>query len=293
MNEDARHDDLVARIRAVAADAERRVDERPSQLWSEVASAGVGDLLSMGRSLARDLVRLTRGGPDEAIVARSEEIRTSMETPAERPLPAPATADQLAAAERHFGVALPPLLRRLYLEVANGGFGPGPGLLGVSGGWRSVKGRSMEQLYDEMLEAREENRRWLWPPALIPIIDYDGSFAAVDASTPDGRVVEFDFEELDEEGRDGGWSRAFQDKADSLEAWLEAWVGSRSTADGRDARHPDPAAAPGSVPEVTRVYWASLTPAQRAEHGLPETGWGRALFGDAWGDDPRDGSGEA
>jgi hypothetical protein len=214
-----------------------------------------------------------------------------METPAERPLPEPATEDQVAAAERHFGVALPPLLRRLYLEVANGGFGPGPGLLGVSGGWRSVKGRSMEQLYDEMLEARQEHRRWIWPPSLIPIVDYDGPFAAVDASTPDGRIVEFDFEELDGEGRDGGWSRAFQDKADSLEAWFEAWVGSRTAAEQREARRADEPAVPSSVPEVTRAYWASMTPAQRAEHGLPETGWGGALFGDAWGDDPRDGSG--
>jgi hypothetical protein len=293
MTDGTRHDDLVARIRALAADPERRVDERPSQLWSEVASAGVGDLLSMGRSLARDLLRLTRSGPDDSIVARSEEIRRSMETPAERALPAPATTDQVAAAERRFGVALPPLLRRLYLEVANGGFGPGPGLLGVSGGWRSIKGRSMEQLYDEMLEAREENRRWIWPPALIPIVDYDGPFAAIDASTPEGRVVEFDFEELDGEGRDGGWSSAFQEQAVSLEAWLQAWVGSRADAVQREARRPDPAAAPSSVPEVTRAYWASMTPAQRAEHGLPETGWGRALFGDAWGDDPRDGSGGA
>jgi hypothetical protein len=45
-----------------------------------------------------------------------------------------------------------------------------------------------------------------------------------------------------------------------------------------------------SVPEVTRAYWLSMTPEQRAEHGLPEKGWGRVLFGDAWGDDPRDGS---
>jgi len=42
------------------------------------------------------------------------------------------------------------------------------------------------------------------------------------------------------------------------------------------------------VPEVTRAYWASMTPEQRAGYGLPDTGWGRVLFGDAWGDDPRD-----
>ena len=44
-----------------------------------------------------------------------------------------------------------------------------------------------------------------------------------------------------------------------------------------------------TIPEATRAYWADMTPEQRAGYGLPETGWGKALFGDAWADDPRDG----
>ncbi|WP_319461487.1 hypothetical protein [Micromonospora sp. RTP1Z1] len=36
--------------------------------------------------------------------------------------------------EKLSGIALPPLLRRLYLQVGNGGFGPGYGLLGLRGG---------------------------------------------------------------------------------------------------------------------------------------------------------------
>lgn len=292
MLDDARHDDLIARIRDRAADPERRVEERPSQLWSEVTSASLGGLASMGRSLVQDLFRLSRRGADDEIVARAERLRERMETPADRPLPPPATEAQVAAAEGRYGIAFPPLLRRLYLEVANGGFGPGSGLLGVSGGARSVKGRSMEQLYDTMLEARQEHPRWIWPPALIPIVDDDGSFVAVDASTPEARVVAFDFEALDEEGGDGGWSRAFEEKAASLEAWLEGWVGSQTAAERWAAREAEIVATMTTVPEVTRQYWASMTPEQRAEHGLPEKGWGRALFGDAWGDDPRDGSGD-
>ncbi|HSK51460.1 MAG TPA: SMI1/KNR4 family protein [Clostridia bacterium] len=292
MLDDARYDDLIARIRDRAADPERRVDERPSQLWSEMTAASLGGLASMGRSLVQDLFRLSRRGADDEIVARAERLRERMETPADRPLPPPATEAQVAAAEGRYGIAFPPLLRRLYLEVANGGFGPGSGLLGVSGGARSVKGRSMEQLYETMLEARQEHRGWIWPPALIPIVDDDGSFIAVDASTPETRVIEFDFEALDEEGGDGGWSRAFEEKAASLEAWLEGWVGSQSAAERWAAREAEVVATMTTVPEVTRQYWASMTPGQRAEHGLPEKGWGRALFGDAWGDDPRDGSGD-
>lgn len=48
---------------------------------------------------------------------------------------APATEEQLRESEQTLGYALPPLLRLLYLQIANGGFGPGYGLFGVSGGF--------------------------------------------------------------------------------------------------------------------------------------------------------------
>lgn len=46
-------------------------------------------------------------------------------------LTAPASAMAVVDAERALGFSLPPLLRRLYLEVANGEMGPGDGILGV------------------------------------------------------------------------------------------------------------------------------------------------------------------
>ncbi|MEV6371357.1 hypothetical protein AB0L86_31195 [Micromonospora musae] len=43
-------------------------------------------------------------------------------------LPPPASPEAVSDAEKVIGYPLPRLLRRLYLEVANGGFGPqGPG----------------------------------------------------------------------------------------------------------------------------------------------------------------------
>jgi hypothetical protein len=42
----------------------------------------------------------------------------------------PATEDMLASTESNLGFALNTFLKRIYLEVANGGFGPGYGLLG-------------------------------------------------------------------------------------------------------------------------------------------------------------------
>lgn len=49
-------------------------------------------------------------------------------------LPTPAAPASVADAERTIGFSLPPLLWRLYLEVADGGFGPAEGILGVRGG---------------------------------------------------------------------------------------------------------------------------------------------------------------
>jgi hypothetical protein len=43
----------------------------------------------------------------------------------------PATVAEVDAAEVALGFAIPPLLRRLYTEVGNGGFGPNYGLEGV------------------------------------------------------------------------------------------------------------------------------------------------------------------
>lgn len=52
------------------------------------------------------------------------------------PLPPlrPAPSAAVAQAESLAGRPLPPLLRRLYLQVGNGGFGPGYGILGLRGG---------------------------------------------------------------------------------------------------------------------------------------------------------------
>ncbi len=49
----------------------------------------------------------------------------------------PAKEEQLAATEALLGFPLPPLLRNIYAEFANGGFGPGAGIRGALGGYGS------------------------------------------------------------------------------------------------------------------------------------------------------------
>lgn len=47
----------------------------------------------------------------------------------------PATEDQIRETEQQLGFPLPSLLRLLYTEIANGGFGPGFGIAGTPGGF--------------------------------------------------------------------------------------------------------------------------------------------------------------
>ncbi|MEV5172160.1 SMI1/KNR4 family protein [Streptomyces flaveolus] len=64
-------------------------------------------------------------------------------------LPPPATPEAVVAAEEVIGFPLPPLLRRLYVEVANGGFGPDEGVLGVSGGAAQGNFADIAELYQD------------------------------------------------------------------------------------------------------------------------------------------------
>lgn len=278
------HDRLIERLRERIADPERRLDSTTDELSASIAGLGIADLFSIGRSTARDLRLLLDHGASGESSAKADDIERRLKTPAQRPLPERATPATIAAAEASLGFSLPALLRRVYLDVANGGFGPGFGIVGVRGGWTTDRGNTIEDLYEEMSDSTTEDPRWVWPVALVPFVDRGGSFVCVDATTPEGRIAEWDPDELDGRGRDGGWTRSFREVATSLEAWLDAWL---------EVPPPAPAAGPSAealseIPEVTRQYWASMSAEQLAEYGLPATGWGRVLFGDAWGDDPRD-----
>jgi hypothetical protein len=56
------------------------------------------------------------------------------------PLPPPANLDEVEETETLLKHPIPSALRRCYLEVANGGFGPGLGILGINSGWTDDRG---------------------------------------------------------------------------------------------------------------------------------------------------------
>lgn len=132
---------------------------------------------------------------------------TRTDHPSERhhEMPAPATSDEIRTAEAQLGFLLHPFHRRLFEEVADGGFGPGDGLVGVEGG-RDAHGRSLIELRD-MLWLDE---RTPLPAGMVPLCDWgDAIWSCLDTRTE--HVLT-----LDESG--------LTDTGQSFQSWLADWV---------------------------------------------------------------------
>lgn len=229
----------------------------------------LGQLFGQLRQAQADLGRIVAANqasiPDPALTAKAEEIGVAMSTPVEAPLPSPATADALDGAEARLGFALPPALRQLYGEVADGGFGPGTGLL------------SIDRVVNRFLEVQDEVPRNLrWPDRLLPLVDDQSTLDCLDATSPSGEMITWDPDGLSDRASEKAWRRSFEAAAPSLEAWLDRWLSSRSPDEAlQDVMQK---AMVDSVRQ-SRAYFAAMTPEQRAEYGLPEVGWERQIGG--------------
>jgi hypothetical protein len=135
-------------------------------------------------------------------------------------VPPPCTMADVEEAEQQLGRPLPDLLRRLYTEVSNGGFGPG--VLGLKGGWFDESGNTLVENYFAIQEGLEDIGEW--PDGLLPLCD--PQLAVTICHHPDGHIVEIDFDEVDfDEGE--GWDEAFTDKYPDIETWFRAWLNER------------------------------------------------------------------
>lgn len=223
-----RLDALVARVRARADDSGRRLDLRPSEFSAWVETLDTDQLLDAAAAAQAQLARLAEQGPlaaaDPDAQALVAQLASAMARPDDRPLPSPATLDELAAAEASIGVALPVLLGRLYVEVANGGFGPGYGIVGVAGGWTD-RGDTLVDLTRSFRRGSPFDA-WAWPTGLLPICHLgDGMYACVDTTRPGAPVVVWDPSGPDEDSEDDdGGDSDLTEVAPSLEEWLRRWL---------------------------------------------------------------------
>ena len=133
----------------------------------------------------------------------------------------PATVQQIVNAEEKLGFVLPDLLRQVYQNVGNGGFGPGYGLFGLP-----------TSADDE----RQLQTNPPWPVALLPLCNWGcGIVSYLDCSRSEAPVVRLDpnvekddlvefaplpllFDSADAV-EDACWLESL-----SLERWLTDWV---------------------------------------------------------------------
>jgi len=143
--------------------------------------------------------------------------------------PVPIVADKaLQATERAIGFKLPELLRAIYLEVGNGGFGPEYGIIGTKGGAK-LRGFTLETCYQDMMKLKKEDSGWRWPKRLLPLADYGcGMWSCVDCDYQKLPMILWDPNNLDADfnGADAqlNWGSSFWNQGRSLRLWLEGWL---------------------------------------------------------------------
>ena len=133
-----------------------------------------------------------------------------------------ATAEAVKEAEQAIGYNFPSLLRDIYLQVANGGIGPGLHILGVKGGYLSEEGDSISDLYDYLKQDDPIDPLWIWPKEVVPFCQWgDAVYSCFYAEKPNNPVVWFD-----PNAREIGepMNQQFISHRDSLESWLQGWV---------------------------------------------------------------------
>ncbi len=124
----------------------------------------------------------------------------------------PTTLAAVEAAEAKMGLRLPPLLREIYTQIANGGVGPGFGLVGVAGSpycpcWFAYTVDSVDLAEAYLDFASSED----WPAGLVPICDWGCAyFSAVDCADPRFPVV--------------FCGQAWAPHSPSFDAWIEDWL---------------------------------------------------------------------
>lgn len=162
--------------------------------------------------------------------ARDGELAND-ELPA--PIAPPVSQRTVTATERQLGFPLPDLLRLIYRQIGNGGFGPSYGILGLIGGATDERGYTLVGVYRSMQGLARENRYWHWPDGLLPLCKLGcGMYSCLDCVGSRVPVLIFDPNNLDETETDKSeavlrWTNAFWHQENTLLSWLEGWLSGR------------------------------------------------------------------
>ncbi|MGW0209153.1 SMI1/KNR4 family protein [Streptomyces sp. NPDC003233] len=182
--------------------------------WGRVRLAPVGMVAVLRCCTAQASAIIISVTDDEVLAAVKARVQAGRPTEwRDSPLtPAPASAEALAEAERIIGYPLPPLLRRLYTEVANGGFGPCGGIEGLRDGHTS-DGPSMLEVYLQYDEPDPDPEAPPAPPHGVLLFCDHGcaTWSMLDCRHPEGQMW--------------WWDQGERHKCDlMLREWLSMWL---------------------------------------------------------------------
>ena len=134
----------------------------------------------------------------------------------------PLSNEQITKAESQLGFPLPSLVRRVYSEVANGGFGDSYGLLGLIGGPKNESGFDAIKLLLSFRKPDPDDRFWRWPAGLLPIGHSGcGMYHCVDCKSKRGKIILFE-PNPHEDG--GSWRDAFFPFSPSFNKLMSDWL---------------------------------------------------------------------
>jgi hypothetical protein len=133
-----------------------------------------------------------------------------------------ASENAVVSTERRLGFELPPTLRAIYRKVANGGFGPGYGVMGVEGGFTDDLGNTIVDLYESYRQADPEDPTWQWPDQFLPICHWGCVvYSVVDCSRSPSPVY---FADVGVKEPGEPMETIIRLHKPSLEIWLIDWL---------------------------------------------------------------------
>jgi hypothetical protein len=142
-----------------------------------------------------------------------------------RPCP-PCSDSDVAAAEQDLGFVLPDVFRDIYTQVANGGFGPGYGVMGVGEGFKDDLGQDIVECYGGYRQGDPEDPNWIWPAGWVPICHWGCIvYSVVDCLTPPYPVS---FADISAKDPDEAMETILHPHKLSFAQWLSDWM------DGKD-----------------------------------------------------------
>lgn len=145
---------------------------------------------------------------------RSEPTVDMAVCPPIRPRP-PVSEQVFADAEARIGFPLPPLVREMYTQVADGGYGPGYGVIQLTGHPYALVESRLRMDEDDAPERA-------WPQRLVEFVNWGCHyFSGIDCSRPSCPVFFYDH---DRAGGDAMLADCLFRESDSLVEWLSAWL---------------------------------------------------------------------